>query len=113
MCEFCVVADLEFLVQSANGLGLLAVSGKDHCQVTINFPGDTVPKWVGSSLIFFMRFGALHSGIIGTCESYLQTSFSFYLPFMVSGFLVIPLIYCVLFCSNFVPWKFCVDTERS
>lgn len=30
---------------SANGLGLLAVSGKDHCQVTINFPGDTVPKW--------------------------------------------------------------------
>ncbi|KAI9177777.1 hypothetical protein LWI28_019169 [Acer negundo] len=30
---------------SANGLGLQAVSGKDYCHVTINFPSDTVPKW--------------------------------------------------------------------
>ncbi|XP_057970683.1 sialyltransferase-like protein 2 isoform X1 [Malania oleifera] len=29
----------------ANGLGLQAVSGKDYCEVTINFPSDTVPKW--------------------------------------------------------------------
>ncbi|GLT79439.1 hypothetical protein SLA2020_509280 [Shorea laevis] len=25
--------------------GLQAASGKDYCQVTINFPSDTVPKW--------------------------------------------------------------------
>ncbi|KDP22556.1 hypothetical protein JCGZ_26387 [Jatropha curcas] len=30
---------------SANGLGLQAVTGSDYCQVTINFPSDTVPKW--------------------------------------------------------------------
>lgn len=30
---------------SANGLGLEAVSGEDYCQVKINFPKDTVPKW--------------------------------------------------------------------
>ncbi|KAF2311546.1 hypothetical protein GH714_024678 [Hevea brasiliensis] len=30
---------------NANGLGLRAVSGSDHCQVIINFPSDTVPKW--------------------------------------------------------------------
>ncbi|GAV90165.1 Glyco_transf_29 domain-containing protein [Cephalotus follicularis] len=30
---------------SANGLGLQAVTGKDYCQVSMNFPSDTVPKW--------------------------------------------------------------------
>nr|DAD30448.1 TPA_asm: hypothetical protein HUJ06_009299 [Nelumbo nucifera] len=30
---------------SANGLGLHAVSGRDYCQVAIQFPSDTVPKW--------------------------------------------------------------------
>lgn len=30
---------------SANGLGLKALTGKDYCQVTIEFPSDTVPKW--------------------------------------------------------------------
>lgn len=29
----------------ANGLGLQAVGGKDYCQVTIQYPSDTVPKW--------------------------------------------------------------------
>ncbi|WOH05456.1 hypothetical protein DCAR_0624873 [Daucus carota subsp. sativus] len=29
----------------ANGLGLEAVSGKDYCEVTIQFPADTIPKW--------------------------------------------------------------------
>ncbi|XP_035544932.1 sialyltransferase-like protein 2 isoform X2 [Juglans regia] len=29
----------------ANGLGLQAASGKDYCQVKINFPSDTIPKW--------------------------------------------------------------------
>ncbi|XP_010550752.1 PREDICTED: sialyltransferase-like protein 2 [Tarenaya hassleriana] len=29
----------------ANGLGLQAVTGKDYCQVMMNFPSDTVPKW--------------------------------------------------------------------
>ncbi|KAF7839456.1 sialyltransferase-like protein 2 isoform X1 [Senna tora] len=30
---------------SANGLGLKAVGGRDYCQITINFPSDTIPKW--------------------------------------------------------------------
>ncbi|OVA09649.1 Glycosyl transferase [Macleaya cordata] len=30
---------------SANGLGLQARSGRDYCQVTIQFPRDTIPKW--------------------------------------------------------------------
>uniref|UniRef100_A0A6N2KWT5 Uncharacterized protein n=1 Tax=Salix viminalis TaxID=40686 RepID=A0A6N2KWT5_SALVM len=31
---------------SKNGLGLQAVTkGSDYCQVTLNFPTDTVPKW--------------------------------------------------------------------
>ncbi|KAK9120186.1 hypothetical protein Scep_018279 [Stephania cephalantha] len=30
---------------SANGLGLQAQIGNDHCKVTIEFPRDTVPKW--------------------------------------------------------------------
>ncbi|KAG5234316.1 hypothetical protein OIU76_000363 [Salix suchowensis] len=31
---------------SKNGLGLQAVTkGSDYCQVTLNFPADTVPKW--------------------------------------------------------------------
>ncbi|KAF8390723.1 hypothetical protein HHK36_025250 [Tetracentron sinense] len=30
---------------SANGLGLQAVSGRDYCQVTIQFPTNTIPKW--------------------------------------------------------------------
>ncbi|KAK9117661.1 hypothetical protein Sjap_016608 [Stephania japonica] len=29
----------------ANGLGLQARIGNDHCQVIIEFPSDTVPKW--------------------------------------------------------------------
>ncbi|KAH8486630.1 hypothetical protein H0E87_025585 [Populus deltoides] len=35
---------------SVNGLGLQAVTtGSDYCKVTINFPSDTVPKWVRNS----------------------------------------------------------------
>ncbi|KAK6920453.1 Glycosyl transferase family 29 [Dillenia turbinata] len=30
---------------SANGLGLQAVASKDYCQVTMQFPPDTIPKW--------------------------------------------------------------------
>lgn len=30
---------------SANGLGLQAASGRDYCEVTMKFPGETVPKW--------------------------------------------------------------------
>ena len=44
--------NLIFLVQTANGLGLQALSGEDYCKVTIKFHGDTIPKWVGFSLIF-------------------------------------------------------------
>lgn len=35
-------------LQSANGLGLQAVGGEDYCLVTMRFPDDTIPKWVGS-----------------------------------------------------------------
>nr|CAJ15148.2 sialyltransferase-like protein [Lotus japonicus] len=31
---------------SANGLGLKAAMSSDYCQTTINFPSDTIPKWV-------------------------------------------------------------------
>ncbi|RZB95367.1 sialyltransferase-like protein 2 isoform X3 [Glycine soja] len=34
---------------SANGLGLKATRGTDYCQTTINFPSDTIPKWVRNS----------------------------------------------------------------
>lgn len=34
------------MMQAANGLGLQASIGKDYCQVTMQFPGDTIPKWV-------------------------------------------------------------------
>lgn len=39
---FCIL----LFVQNANGLGLQAVTDNDYCQVIINFPSDTVPKWV-------------------------------------------------------------------
>lgn len=29
----------------ANGLGLQAVRGRDNCEVSLQFPGETVPKW--------------------------------------------------------------------
>lgn len=29
----------------SNGLGLKAVSGRDYCEVTLQFPDDTIPKW--------------------------------------------------------------------
>lgn len=48
------------LVQSANGLGLEAVSGEDYCQVKINFPKDTVPKWVGVNFSFYKLFFEAH-----------------------------------------------------
>lgn len=35
----------EYVVQSANGLGLRALR-KDDCQVVMQFPHDTLPKWV-------------------------------------------------------------------
>ncbi|CAN1175106.1 Sialyltransferase-like protein 2 [Linum perenne] len=44
----CVVKTLFCLVrvmQSANGLGLQALSGNDYCMVTIKFPSDTNSKW--------------------------------------------------------------------
>lgn len=51
--NFHVLAELDFFwVQSANGLGLQALSGEDYCTVTIKFPSDTIPKWVCFSLIF-------------------------------------------------------------
>ncbi|GJU13536.1 sialyltransferase-like protein 2 isoform X1 [Tanacetum coccineum] len=30
---------------AANGLGLQAISGRDYCKVTLQFPSETVPKW--------------------------------------------------------------------
>lgn len=48
----CTCRTWFFLVQSANGLGLQALSGEDYCKVTIKFPSDTIPKWVCFSLIF-------------------------------------------------------------
>ncbi|KAL1814555.1 hypothetical protein DCAR_0518713 [Daucus carota subsp. sativus] len=30
---------------ASNGLGLKAINGKDYCEVTIQFPADTIPKW--------------------------------------------------------------------
>ena len=36
------------VLQSANGLGLQAVGGEDYCLVTMRFPQETIPKWVGS-----------------------------------------------------------------
>ncbi|KAH6797196.1 Glycosyltransferase family 29 family protein [Perilla frutescens var. hirtella] len=30
---------------SANGLGLQAVRGRDNCEVSLQFPSETVPKW--------------------------------------------------------------------
>ncbi|KAJ0578491.1 putative beta-galactoside alpha-2,3-sialyltransferase [Helianthus annuus] len=30
---------------AANGLGLQAISGRDYCKVTLQFPSDTIPKW--------------------------------------------------------------------
>lgn len=30
---------------NANGLGLQATGGRDYCQVRIQFPSDTIPKW--------------------------------------------------------------------
>ena len=51
--NFHVLTELDFfLAQSANGLGLQAWSGEDYCKVTIKYSGDTIPKWVGFSLIF-------------------------------------------------------------
>lgn len=49
-------------MQSANGLGLQAIPGKDNCMVSLRFPQDTIPKWVGfSHLIGFFN----HIGIPG------------------------------------------------
>ena len=42
----CVGGLFLCLLQSENGLGLKAVRGGDYCQTTINFPSDTIPKWV-------------------------------------------------------------------
>ena len=42
---FVVLANWK-VMKSANGLGLQAASGRDYCEVTMKFPGDTVPKWV-------------------------------------------------------------------
>lgn len=36
-----------YMKQGSNGLGLKAVSGRDYCEVTLQFPDDTIPKWVG------------------------------------------------------------------
>ncbi|KAJ0751014.1 putative beta-galactoside alpha-2,3-sialyltransferase [Helianthus annuus] len=30
---------------AANGLGLQAIGGRDYCEVTLQFPSDTIPKW--------------------------------------------------------------------
>ncbi|KAK6924615.1 Glycosyl transferase family 29 [Dillenia turbinata] len=46
--EFEVLQALQSSFQkcvSANGLGFQAVAGKDYCQVTMQFPPDTIPKW--------------------------------------------------------------------
>lgn len=43
-------------MQSANGLALQAVTGSDYCQVTINFPSDTIPKWVCSFFVHLFSF---------------------------------------------------------
>ena len=38
-------------MQSANGLGLEALSGRGYCDVTLRFPSDTLPKWVGPFIL--------------------------------------------------------------
>lgn len=43
------------MMQAANGLGLQASLGKDYCQVTMQFPADTIPKWVNFFSIEMFR----------------------------------------------------------
>lgn len=58
------------MVQSANGLGLQALSGKDYCQVTIKFPSDTVSKWVRFLIVYlFFYFTSLTSTILWFSKS--------------------------------------------
>ncbi|KAL3655069.1 Sialyltransferase-like protein 2 [Castilleja foliolosa] len=44
-CVFVVHSAHFLAMQSANGLGLQAVLGKDNCEVSLKFPKDTTPKW--------------------------------------------------------------------
>lgn len=44
----CNSSDASDTLQSLNGLGLKAVRGRDDCEVVMQFPSDTVPKWVSS-----------------------------------------------------------------
>jgi hypothetical protein len=43
-------------LQDANGLGLKAVSGKDYCRVVIQYPSNTVSKWVSACLLCQAKF---------------------------------------------------------
>ena len=52
-------------MQSSNGLGLQAVSGRDLCDVTLQFPSNTNSKWV--SVLFSSLFGE-------SCYFFLQQS---------------------------------------
>ncbi|XP_039784895.1 sialyltransferase-like protein 4 isoform X3 [Panicum virgatum] len=43
--------DSSHLFMDANGLGLKAVSGKDYCRVVIQYPSNTVSKWVSTCFL--------------------------------------------------------------
>ena len=43
-------------LQDANGLGLKALSGKDYCRVVIQYPSNTVSKWVRACLLCQAKF---------------------------------------------------------
>lgn len=43
-------------LQDANGLGLKVVSGKDYCRVVIQYPSNTVSKWVSACLLCQAKF---------------------------------------------------------
>lgn len=49
-------------MQDANGLGLQAVGGEDYCRVVIQYPSDTVSKWVSAHVLchFFPVGGLSH-----------------------------------------------------
>jgi len=47
---------LKTKLQDANGLGLKVVSGKDYCRVVIQYPSNTVSKWVRACLLCQAKF---------------------------------------------------------
>jgi hypothetical protein len=51
-------------LQDANGLGLKAVTGEDYCRVVIQYPSDTVSKWVSAFLLCYRQsFYLIRAGL--------------------------------------------------